>query len=165
MQLLEENPMYGLREGMDLSFLRGREVIQIAIGVHQVIFAFDGDIGISLESEFCTARDSAGSSTWRGGEPRSACPALSPLGAVIVDVNGREDETLILVFSDKKRPTIYDSREFESYTISRPGETIVVQWRVVGAYNSFPLPFIRFLFDIGFYYAYTNGFVRDSFAL
>jgi len=37
-------PMYGLKKDIDLSFLTGRELIQLAIGVYQVQFGFDEDV-------------------------------------------------------------------------------------------------------------------------
>ena len=45
--------MYGLKKDIDLSFLNGREVIQVAIGIHQVQFGFDEDVRISVEGGFC----------------------------------------------------------------------------------------------------------------
>jgi hypothetical protein len=44
--------MYGLRQNLDLSFLNGRRVEQVAIGSHQIIFGFDGDVRISAYSQF-----------------------------------------------------------------------------------------------------------------
>jgi hypothetical protein len=37
--------MYGLKTEIDLSFLTGRELIQLAIGVYQVQFGFDQEVG------------------------------------------------------------------------------------------------------------------------
>jgi hypothetical protein len=44
--------MYGLKKEIDLSFLTGRELIQVAIGLHQVRFGFDDDVAVSVEAEF-----------------------------------------------------------------------------------------------------------------
>lgn len=44
--------MYGLKSDIDLSFLNGRELIQVAIGLYQIQFGFDGDVRISVEGEF-----------------------------------------------------------------------------------------------------------------
>lgn len=44
--------MYGLKKDIDWSFLQGREVGQIAIGLYQVQFGFDEDVRISVEAEF-----------------------------------------------------------------------------------------------------------------
>jgi hypothetical protein len=39
--------MYGLSKDLDLNFLNGREVVQVAIGIYQIIFGFDEDVRIS----------------------------------------------------------------------------------------------------------------------
>ena len=44
--------MYGLKKDIDLSFLNGRERIQIAIGLFHVSFRFDEEVAISVEGEF-----------------------------------------------------------------------------------------------------------------
>lgn len=44
--------MYGLKKEIDLSFLTGRELIQVAIGRYHVSFRFDEDVAISVEAEF-----------------------------------------------------------------------------------------------------------------
>jgi hypothetical protein len=36
--------MHGLSKDLDLSFLNGRQVAQVAIGVHEIIFGFDEDV-------------------------------------------------------------------------------------------------------------------------
>jgi hypothetical protein len=42
--------MHGLAEDIDLCFLNGLEVIQIAIGSYQIIFTFDENVRISVYS-------------------------------------------------------------------------------------------------------------------
>jgi hypothetical protein len=44
--------MYGLSEDIDLTFLNGREVIQVAIGVYQNQFDFDEDVMIFVHRQF-----------------------------------------------------------------------------------------------------------------
>jgi hypothetical protein len=43
--------MYGLEKEFDLSFLNGREVEQVAIGVYQIQFGFDEDVRVSVEGQ------------------------------------------------------------------------------------------------------------------
>jgi len=62
--------MYGLKRDANLSFLIGREVIQVAIGVHHVIFHFEEDISISVGANLNTL-------TIRG--PLSGSPGLHAL--------------------------------------------------------------------------------------
>jgi hypothetical protein len=45
--------MYGLKKTIDLGFLMGREVGQVAIGTYQVVLGFDEDVTIAVEGEFC----------------------------------------------------------------------------------------------------------------
>lgn len=118
--------MYGLDLKIDLSFLKGREVIQVAIGIHGVQFTFDKDVGISVTGSFrYVSRE--GCFEWQPGAPQAAAPALRLLGATVERVCGREDGTLELVLSTGDCLTVFDnSKEYESYTISAPGKTIVV---------------------------------------
>jgi len=120
--------MYGLNNEIDLSFLAGRELIQLAIGVYQIQFGFDEDVRISVESEF-RYFDGQSESTWRPepGSPLVAARAVALLGASIETFESNADGTLTLAFSNKHRLTILDSsREYESYDITRPSQTIIV---------------------------------------
>ena len=124
--------MYGLKKELDLSFLAGRELIQLAIGVYQVQFGFDEDVRISVESEF-RYFDGQAEWIWRP-EPRAssiAARAVALLGATIESFGSNIDGTLTLAFSNQHRLTILDSsKEYESYDISRPGQTITVEYGV-----------------------------------
>jgi hypothetical protein len=121
--------MYGLKNSIDLSFLAGREVQHVSIGVYQVWFGFDDDITISAHSEFVYF-DGQSERTWRPKEPGAehiAASTVALLGSTIQNYEGQPDGTLILNFSNGSRLTILDSYEqYESYTITRPGQTIVV---------------------------------------
>lgn len=118
--------MYGLDTSIDLSFLRGREVVQIAIGIHQVIFGFDADVSITVEGAFqYAARGEC--SKWGPGMPDAATPTLRLLGRTVREVQGHSDGTLKIGFSNGDYLTILDaSKQYESYQISSPGKTIVV---------------------------------------
>ncbi len=120
--------MYGLKKEIDLSFLAGRELIQLAIGVYQVQFGFDEDVRISVESEF-RYFDEQTEWIWRPepGSSSIAARAVALLGATIESFGSNIDGTLTLAFSNQHRLTILDSsKEYESYDITRPGQTIVV---------------------------------------
>jgi Family of unknown function (DUF6188) len=119
--------MYGLDMTIDLSFLIGREAIQIAIGQYQVIFAFDEDVRISVESEFRHISPDGDVSTWQPRAPQTAAATLRLLGAKVEKVSGQKDGTLKLTFSGGDTLTILDSsKDYQSYDISCPGRTIVV---------------------------------------
>ena len=120
--------MYGLRKEIDLSFLTGRELIQVAIGSFQVQFHFDEDVAVSVEAEFCYF-DGQDEWIWRQepSSPQIAARTVAMLGASITSFETNENGTLALTFSNGHRLTILDSfKEYESYDITRPGQTIIV---------------------------------------
>lgn len=120
--------MYGLKKDVDLSFLTGRELIQVAVGVYQTVFRFDEDVAISVEGEF-RYFDGQAEWTWR---PEPGCSLIAArtvalLGATVESFETNANGTLALTFSNGYRLTLADSsRKYESYQITRPGETIVV---------------------------------------
>jgi hypothetical protein len=120
--------MYELKRELDLSFLTGCELIQLAIGVYQVQFSFDEDVRISVESEF-RYFDLQAEWIWQPepGASSIAARATALLEATIESFGSNIDGTLTLAFSNQHRLTILDSsKEYESYDISRPGQTIIV---------------------------------------
>jgi hypothetical protein len=120
--------MYGLRKDLDLNFLSGRELIQVAIGLYQISFRFDEDLAISVEGEF-RYFDGQGEWIWKSeqGAAQLAAKTVSLLGATIQSFEGEGNGTLSLVFSNGHRLTILDSsKDYQSYDITRPGSTIVV---------------------------------------
>jgi hypothetical protein len=120
--------MYGLSKGLDLSFLNGRQVEQVAIGIYQIIFGFDEDVRISAYSEF-SYFDGREEWVWKPepGAAQIAARTVSLLGTTIESFEAQVNGTLFLVFSNGQHLTILDSsKEYESYDITRRGETIVV---------------------------------------
>ena len=120
--------MYGLSRVIDLSFLKDRQVEQVAIGVYQIIFGFDEDVRISVERQFHYF-DGQREWVWKPepGASQIAAQTLTLLGATIEKFAGHAKGTLELLFSNGCRLTILDSTsEYESYDITRPGQTIIV---------------------------------------
>ena len=119
--------MYGLDMAIDLSFLIGREAIQIAVGQFQVIFNFDESVSISVGSEFRLISPAGDVSTWQPRGPQTAAAALRLVGSKVEKVSGQKDGTLTLTFSGGDILTILDtSKEYESYDITCLGRTIIV---------------------------------------
>ena len=120
--------MYGLKKDIDLSFLTGRELTQVAIGTFQVQFHFDEDVSIYVEAEF-RYFDGQQEWVWRQ-EPNStqvAARTVALLGSSITSFRSNENGTLALTFSNGHLLTILDSsKEYRSYDITRPGVTIIV---------------------------------------
>ncbi|HEY4951680.1 MAG TPA: DUF6188 family protein [Candidatus Acidoferrales bacterium] len=120
--------MYGLKKDIDLSFLSGRELIQVAIGLYQTLFRFDDDLAISVEGEFIYF-DGQSQWIWSYGQnlASTAARTVGLLGATIESFETNANGTLALSFSNGQRLTILDSsKEFESYGITWPGHTLVV---------------------------------------
>jgi len=120
--------MHGLKKETDLSFLAGRELIQVAIGSFQVQFHFDGDVAVSVEAEF-RYFDGQREWIWRQepSSPQVASRTVAMLGASVTSFESTENGTLALTFSNGHRLTMVDSfKEYESYDITRPGQTIIV---------------------------------------
>jgi hypothetical protein len=108
--------VYGLNKDIDLSFLKGREVIQVAIGVYQIQFAFDEAVTIYIEGGF-SYFDGKDEVIWKP-EPGTADIAsltVALLGATIDNFESHENGTLKLAFSNGHRVTIPDSsKQYES---------------------------------------------------
>jgi hypothetical protein len=120
--------MYGLDPKIDLSFLNGREVIQVAMGIFQIQFGFDEDVRISVEAEF-KYFDGSNESVWKYGHDyiQVAAQAVALLSHKILRYEASENGTLQLFFSSGHTLTIPDtSKEFESYSITAPGRNIYV---------------------------------------
>lgn len=120
--------MYGLKNEVDLRFLKGRELIRVAIGSFQVQFHFDEDVAVSVEAEFHYF-DGQREWIWRQqpASPHLAARTVAMLGAIITAFESCENGTLALTFSNGHRLTIVDSfKDYESYDITRPGQTIIV---------------------------------------
>jgi len=120
--------MYGLRKDIDLSFLNGRQVEQVAIGVYQIQFGFDEDVRISTYMQF-DYFDGRVEWIWKPepGAAQIAARTVALLVPRIESLQRHEDGTLKLIFSNRQHLTIFDSsQEYESYDITLPGRTIVV---------------------------------------
>lgn len=118
--------MYGLPEDIDLTFLHGKELLQVCIGLNEVILNFHGQVSITVESEF-THMARTGEVT-RFQDCRSSALALASfLGISLSTVKGAADGTLTLCFSNEEILEVYDdSKEFESYQIRIGSRLIVV---------------------------------------
>lgn len=118
--------MYGLSIETDVSFLINRELIQVCIGLYQVILNFDESVSISLECDFEHLFQNE-TLIENNTLPTSASTLLKLLGAKISDINNQGNGNLELVFSNDSVLRIFDSNEDEeSYQIVFDGKEIVV---------------------------------------
>lgn len=118
--------MYGLKKDIDLSFFLGSELIQVCIGLHQLILNFSGDISIALECEF--SHSSKGRALNKSSElPDSACSLITTLGCCVTDINNLGNGNLEIKLSNGDIIQIIDSnKDYESYWITTPTENIIV---------------------------------------
>ena len=113
--------MNGIKPGTDLSFLIGKELIQVRTGKYHLELCFDQEVSVGVEAQ--VSLDHA--------PPVHGVPAgalfLEFIGQVIqqVTILGRGD--LELLFDGGRRISLLDSNyAFESFQIKGPGIYIVV---------------------------------------
>jgi len=118
--------VYGLPEGIDLTFFAHKMLIQVCIGAHDLILNFEGGINISIAS--CIEMASPTVPSRRYEDFRQASSALVALITRSVASAAREDAgTLTLLFEGGERVSVFDdSTQYESYTIRHGEELIVV---------------------------------------
>jgi hypothetical protein len=113
-------------EPADVDLLRNRELVQLAIGQHQVIFAFDKDVALSVEGHF-TYTSAAEAVAWRPGQPRAAAKAVSLLGTTVLTAEQTDEADLRLTFSNGGCLIVTKSTHgFESYQVTTKDLSIVV---------------------------------------
>lgn len=123
--------MYGISTSIDLSFLVGRELIQVCYGQYQVCLHLTGDIAITVEGDYEI-------SLMRGDDrARSRCSAsaLQPdaincnelLGRTVVSVEVLDERTVVVRFTERATLTLYDSnKSHESFEIVSSDQRIIV---------------------------------------
>jgi hypothetical protein len=118
--------MYGLKLNQDLDFLRGRELVQVCIGLYQQVLNFDGSISIILECDF-EVMDVTGAAREKTVPWSHSAPLLELLGSSVVDLAKSGEKKLMMNFSNGYALNIIDSNnEYESFVISDPQQTIIV---------------------------------------
>lgn len=118
--------MYGLPENVDLNFLKAKRLIQICISAHQIIFGFDEDISISIESPIKLI-SGIGESYLYDDVSSINKDFIGLLESSVVDVIPYVTGTLVLLFSSgSKIELVDDSIQYESYQIFRGGKIVVV---------------------------------------
>jgi hypothetical protein len=117
--------MYGLTSEVDLSFLAGAQLEQVAVGQNEVILNLSSRISIMIASDLRLSRpDDPGDPIT--DSPTAGAALLVLLGATVLKATGA-DGTLTLGWSDGSTLAIFDSwPNYESYTITYQGGVIVV---------------------------------------
>ena len=109
----------------DLSFLEGKEIIQICIGKYQIILNFTDDISIDIECEFSVLLNQE-KYVWVS-DTKDEIPFGSLIGIVVNSFDLDIQNNLVLTFSDDVLIEIIASSNdgFESYQV-RNGETLMI---------------------------------------
>lgn len=114
--------MYGLPEDVDLSFLDGRVLEQVAVGQHQTQLRFEDQVTISIEGEVTI--DGA-----RGVGIDAGARLVRLVGRSVERVARIAPGDLCLAFAGEPHAaiTIHDRSDgYESYTIDGPRGLVVV---------------------------------------
>ena len=118
--------MYGLPHDIDLTFFRGKTLLQVCIGAHDLILNFDGDVNVTVTSSIGCV-DSSGITQNYSSFREAACAVANFLNQTAVFAEGNKLSTLILKFDGGGMLLIYDdSKDYESYTIKHERREIVV---------------------------------------
>jgi hypothetical protein len=126
--------MYGILADTDLSFLRGKTLIQVCFGPHDLQLRFAEDAHVSIESSVgYGVADGDYEQRTIGEEPgvsnvlEDPCFLLHLLMKSVEAVSWTAEGTITLNFDGGFRLQIYDdSKQFESYNIGNGDQLIVV---------------------------------------
>lgn len=120
-----EKAMYGLDKATDLTFLVGKGLVQICVGLFQLILNFDDGVSISIEGE--VEHIPVAKPPQSGSLQRVGCCLGDLLGKKIRGFEINDGGMLELTFSDGNTLRLYDSNpDAESYQITGPARNIVV---------------------------------------
>lgn len=116
--------MNGLPKDTDLTFLNGRMLLQLSVGLHELIFNFDGFVTISIEA-------SLGLTPINGIEqiidyPENIQTIIPLLHTSVIDSQRDDHGGLFLLFDNNSCLHLHnDSQGFESFMIVHKDTTIV----------------------------------------
>ena len=118
--------MYKINENINFKEFIDMELIQLSIGLYQIILNFSGDVCISiqsllkldnLETEILVSCD----------KPESSKHLVCLLGSKIVDVNILSETILVLTFDNEMKLSLIDnSEQYESFDIQTPTQNIII---------------------------------------
>jgi len=118
--------MYGLPADLDLGLFREKTLIQVCIGMHDLILNFDGGVSVSIGSSIGLATTDGAYQKYKN-LLESAVGVVALLGRTVMSSTADADGTLSLQFSGGARVDIYDdSKQHESYTIINGDRMFVI---------------------------------------
>ena len=112
-------------QAMDLSFLRGKRVDQICIGLYQLQIRLSEEVCISIERDF--QHKNKGQATGQREELSSrGATLISLLGKTVERVVMENEKSVTIQFSNSELLTIFvEGGAYESLTVTAPGINIV----------------------------------------
>jgi hypothetical protein len=118
--------VYGVPDSGEWSFLVGREVLQVCIGLHQVSLRFDGQVSMNLECKF-DHRRATDTLQLPSAFPQKAAGLVSLLGSKVTKAISKAAKILEIRFANKETLKLYDSNEiYESFQVITPDREIIV---------------------------------------
>ncbi len=118
--------MHEIPQDVDLSFLEQKELVQVAVGLHQTILHFTDQVSILIEGT-CRYRDQTGREINCGDSKTSAMILVPLLGHVLTRVVKKGKKSLELLFDEGQIIELdSDSEQFESYQIKRGDQWVLV---------------------------------------
>lgn len=118
--------MHGLDRNVDLSFLIGKEITQLSLGLYEFQIRFSGEIMLSIHGSVLYECDGV-VETIHADKIKEAASLVGIVGKIVskLDVVGEGD--LILRFGEVESLVVCDSnRDFESYVLWHNGNFIAV---------------------------------------
>jgi hypothetical protein len=118
--------MYSFAENIDLAPLIGSEIEQVCVGMFDLQLRLSARIGITAYETIRVERGSE-SHIWRKGDPTTGSHFTQLVGCRILR-SRRIDESLLHIYLSKDFTLELrdDLKEYETFTITWPGVTIVV---------------------------------------
>ncbi len=122
--------MYGLAKEKDLGFMLNKELLQVCIGLNEVLLNFDAEMSILLQCPY-EVIPSSGLRGRLADQPQhqagSAVSLLPLIGSKIAGVENQGEGRLVLFFSNGSSLIIQeDDAPYESYQITTPEQRIIV---------------------------------------
>ncbi len=109
--------MYVLPHNTDVAFMLGKELLQVSIGLNEVILGFHGNLGITIQSAVVFDRKNQARRQIEA-PPDIGVAFLPELGKPLINVAILDDGSFELVFSDETRVTLLnDSPQYECFQV------------------------------------------------
>jgi len=119
--------MYNPDKSVDFHFLVGKELLQLCIGIYQLILNFTDNIAITAECIIYLRRMDDSIIKISSDDPELSKNLTCLLGSTVESVATEHSGELTLIFSQGYRLTIIDSNEDrESFMITTPDQEVIV---------------------------------------